>query len=99
MESLLNVVQDLTKKVEELNERMNGFNPQNQIWDFEDVAEFLKCSVSTVKHNYKKWGIPHKKLGKSVYFKPFTWDDLSGDVFDPKGLLKKHRMRQVLSNW
>ncbi len=98
MESLLDVVQDLTKKVEELNERMNELDPKNQLWGFEDLAEFLKCSVSTVKRNYKECGIPYKKLGKCFYFKPFTWDDLGGDVFDPKEKLKKHRMRQVLSN-
>ncbi len=89
---------EISEKVESILDRLESHPPQNQLWDFENVAEFMKCSVSTVKHNYKDWGLPSKKLGKKVYFKPFTWDDLSGDVFDPKCLLKKHRMRQVLSN-
>lgn len=48
----------------------------NALWTFEDVAESLSCSVSHIKHNYKRWGLSYTKIGRKVYFDPITIDDI-----------------------
>ena len=96
MKEVLEAIAALTQKVDEMAKRLDELAPKNEIGTFKEVADFLGCSISTVKRSYKDWGVAYKKVGRSVYFKPFTWDDLGGVVFDPKDLLKKHRMRQIL---
>lgn len=58
---------------------------ENQVFNIEELANFLRCSKVSI-HNYKKKGMPYYRIGRKILFK-------RSEVLDfMKNLKKRWRM-------
>lgn len=48
---------------------MSSTDSNPGVWDFGQVALYLALGESTVKTNYRRWGIPFVRIGKLIRFR------------------------------